>query len=232
MPTPADDAQIQEETTISGQTQQRRTFHGWLLVFQVFIAGAVSLAVEMAAMRLLPIYFGDTVLATSSLIGLILLYLTVGYYLGGYQADRHPSAWLFYGLSAIAALLVGLIPLVAPPVLRWSQLTFLPNSPLNVFLGSLVAVLIIFAIPTILLGCTSPFAIRLSVQHVGKLGQTSGMLYAVSTAGSIVGTFLSVLVFLPNQGTTRTFMIFAAALFLVSMIGLIVGRNSGDPVVI
>lgn len=231
MPTPADDAQIQEETTISGQAQQRRTFHGWLLLFQVFIAGAVSLAVEMSAMRLLPIYFGDTVLATSSLIGLILLYLTVGYYLGGYQADRHPSAWLFYGLSAMAALLISLIPLVAPPVLRWSQLTFLPNSPLNVFLGSLVAVLIIFAIPTILLGCTSPFAIRLSVQHIGRLGQTSGMLYAVSTAGSIVGTFLSVLVFLPIQGTTRTFMIFAAALFLVSVIGLIVGRNSEDQVV-
>jgi predicted membrane-bound spermidine synthase len=180
----------------------------------------------MSAMRLLPIYFGDTVIATSSLIGLILLYLTVGYYLGGYQADRHPSARHFYGLSAIAALLISLIPLAAPPVLRWSQLTFLPNSPLNVFLGSLVAVLIIFAIPTILLGCTSPFAIRLSVQQIGKLGQTSGMLYAVSTAGSIVGTFLSVLVFLPNQGTTRTFMIFAAALFLVSMIGLLVGRNS------
>lgn len=226
MPTPANDAQIREETAIVGQTQQRRTFQGWLLIFQVFIAGAVSLAVEMSAMRLLPIYFGDTVIATSSLIGLILLYLTVGYYLGGYQADRHPSARLFYGLSAIAALLISLIPLVAPPVLRWSQLTFLPNSPLNVFLGSLVAVLIIFAIPTILLGCTSPFAIRLSVQHIGKLGQTSGMLYAVSTAGSIVGTFLSVLVFLPDQGTTRTFMIFAAILFVVSVIGLIVGRNS------
>jgi predicted membrane-bound spermidine synthase len=230
MPTPADDAQIQEETIISGQTQQHRTFQGWLLIFQVFIAGAVSLAVEMSAMRLLPIYFGDTVIATSSLIGLILLYLTVGYYLGGYQADRHPSGWHFYGLSAMAALLISLIPLIAPPVLRWSQLTFLPNSPLNVFLGSLVAVLIIFAIPTILLGCTSPFAIRLSVQHIGKLGQTSGMLYAVSTAGSIVGTFLSVLIFLPDQGTTRTFMIFAVALFLVSVIGLIVGRNSGDQV--
>jgi predicted membrane-bound spermidine synthase len=225
MPSPANDAQIREETAIVDQTQQRRTFHGWLLIFQVFIAGAVSLAVEMSAMRLLPIYFGDTVIATSSLIGLILLYLTVGYYLGGYQADRYPSTRHFYGLSAIAAFLISLIPLVAPPVLRWSQLTFLPNSPLNVFLGSLVAVLIIFAIPTILLGCTSPFAIRLSVQQIGKLGQTSGMLYAVSTAGSIVGTFLSVLVFLPNQGTTRTFIIFAATLFLVSLIGLLVGRN-------
>ena len=231
MSIPSDSPQIQEETTISGHTQQRRTFQGWLLIFQVFIAGAVSLAVEMSAMRLLPIYFGDTVLATSSLIGLILLYLTVGYYLGGYQADRYPSARFFYGLSTIAALLVGLIPLIAPPILRWSQLTFLPNSPLNVLLGSLVAVLIVFAIPTILLGCTSPFAIRLSVQHIGKLGQTSGMLYAVSTAGSIVGTFLSVLIFLPNQGTTRTFMIFSAVLFLVSVIGLIVGRNSGDQAV-
>jgi predicted membrane-bound spermidine synthase len=225
MPTPTDDPQTLEEKTASGHIQKRRTFQGWLLIFQVFIAGAASLAVEMSAMRLLPIYFGDTVLATSSLIGLILLYLTVGYYLGGYQADRHPSARLFYGISAIAALLISLIPLVAPPILRWSQLTFIPNSPLNVVLGSLVAVIIIFAIPTILLGCISPFAIRLSVEHIGKLGQTSGKLYAVSTAGSIVGTFLSVLIFLPSQGTTHTFMIFAIALLLVSVVGLIVGRQ-------
>lgn len=226
MSTPTDGSQILEETPVSDQPRQRRALQGWLLILQVFVAGAASLAIEMSAMRLLPIYFGDTVLATSSLIGLILLYLTVGYYLGGYQADRHPSAWLFYGISAIAALLISLIPLAAPPILRWSQLTFIPNSPLNVFLGSLVAVIIIFTLPTILLGCTSPFAIRLSVEQLGKLGQTSGMLYAVSTAGSIVGTFLSVLVFLPSQGTTHTFIIFAAALFLVSLIGLIVGKTS------
>lgn len=225
MSTPIDDSQILDERTASGHTQQRRTFQGWLLIFQVFIAGAASLAVEMSAMRILPIYFGDTVLATSSLIGLILLYLTVGYYVGGYQADRHPSARLFYGISTIAALLISLIPLVAPPILRWSQLTFIPNSPLNVVLGSLVAVIIIFAIPTILLGCTSPFAIRLSVEHIGKLGQTSGKLYAISTAGSIVGTFLSVLIFLPSHGTTRTFVIFAVALLLVSVLGLIVSRQ-------
>lgn len=227
MSTPADNTQILQERTALGDTQQRRTFQGWLLIVQVFVAGAASLAVEMSAMRLLPLYFGDTVVATSSLIGLILLYLTVGYYLGGYQADRHPSARLFYGISAIAALLISLIPLVAHPILRWSQLTFIPNSPLNIFLGSLVAVILIFAIPTILLGCTSPFAIRLSVERIGKLGQTSGMLYAISTAGSIVGTFLSVLIFLPDQGTTQTFMIFATTLFLVSLIGLIVSRSSG-----
>ncbi len=224
----SNDAQTLQKSTTPSDTRHRRTFQGWLLIVQVFVAGATSLAVEMSAMRLLPIYFGDTVVATSSLIGLILLYLTVGYYLGGYQADRRPSARWFYGISAIAALLIALIPLEAPPILRWSQLTFIPNSPLNVLLGSLVAVILIFAIPTILLGCTSPFAIRLRVEHIGKLGQTSGMLYAISTAGSIVGTFLSVLVFLPNQGTARTFMIFAAALLLVSVIGLIVGKSAEE----
>ena len=226
MSTPIDDTEQLQERTVPGNVRQHHTLQGWLLIVQVFVAGAASLAVEMSAMRLLPIYFGDTVLATSSLIGLILLYLTIGYYLGGYQADRRPSARLFYIISAIAALFISLIPLLAPPILRWSQLTFLPNSPQNVFVGSVVAVILVFAIPTILLGSTSPFAIRLSVEHIGKLGQTSGMLYAVSTAGSIVGTFLSVLVFLPNQGTTRTFMIFAATLLLVSVIGLIVDRHS------
>lgn len=227
MSTPTDDTEQRQEKTVLGDVQHHRTLQGWLLIVQVFVAGAASLAVEMAAMRLLPIYFGDTVLATSSLIGLILLYLTIGYYLGGYQADRRPSAGLFYLISAIAALFISLIPWLAPPILRWSQLTFLPNSPLNIFVGSVVAVILIFAVPTILLGSTSPFAIRLSVEQIGKLGQTSGMLYAVSTAGSIMGTFLTVLVFLPDQGTTRTFLIFAAILLVVSVIGLIAGRRSG-----
>ncbi len=227
MATPTDGTQMTLECAIQDPTQQRQTFQGWLLILQVFIAGATSLAVEMSAMRLLPIYFGDTVIATSSLIGLILLYLTIGYYLGGYQADRCPSARLFYGISAMAALFVSLIPWLAPPILRWSQLTLTPSSPLNIFVSSLVAVILIFAIPTILLGCTSPFAIRLSIEQIGKLGQTSGRLYAISTAGSIVGTFLSVLVLLPDQGTTRTLMIFAAVLLFVSVIGLLVRTRSG-----
>ena len=81
----------------------------------------------------------------------------------------------------------------------------------------------------ILLGCVSPFAIRLSVERVGKSGRTAGQLYAISTAGSILGTFLPVLWLIPTIGTYRTFFVFAVSLLLVSIVGLIVTRLASSP---
>src|SRR3954471_6215114 len=83
---------------------------GWMLILLVFIAGACSMAVEMSASRLLAPYFGNTLFVWASLIGLILLYLTIGYYLGGRLADRYPRASFLYILTGVAALLIALIP--------------------------------------------------------------------------------------------------------------------------
>jgi predicted membrane-bound spermidine synthase len=192
---------------------------GWLLILLVFVAGACSLAVEVSASRLLAPYFGDTLFVWANLIGLILLYLTIGYYVGGRIADRHPRASLLYTLTGTAALLIALIPFVSHPVLSWAQNTFAGNS-LGVFYGSLISVLLLFVIPTVLLGCVSPFAIRLQIEQVGKAGSIAGKLYAISTVGSLLGTFLPVLLLLPNIGTARTFLSFGIVLLLTSLFGL------------
>jgi predicted membrane-bound spermidine synthase len=197
----------------------------WLLIVLVFVAGATSLAVEMAASRLLAPYFGSSIFVWASLIGLILLYLTIGYYLGGRLADRYPHANLLYNLTLLVALLVGIVPFIAQPVLSLS-LSLFASSPLSIFYGSLLSVLLLFALPMTLLGCVSPFAIRLRIDQVGKAGRTAGMLYAISTAGSIVGTFLPVLVLLPDIGTRDTYFVFALALLLVSVPGLFSGRRA------
>jgi len=130
-------------------------------------------------------------------------------------------------MTAIAALLVGLIPLVARPILQWSLQAFATYS-VSVFYGSLVSVILLFALPMILLGCVSPFAIRLRVEQIGKSGSTAGMLYAISTAGSIIGTFLPVLVLIPTIGTRLTFLVLALSLLLVSIVGLISTNASGN----
>lgn len=201
-------------------TTAHQTLQGWLLIVLVFVAGACSLAVELSASRLLAPYFGTSLFVWANLIGLILLYLTVGYYLGGRLADRFPRPSVLYSLTTIAAFLIALIPLMSRPILAWSLTAFATYS-VSVFYGSLVSVILLFAAPMILLGCVSPFAIRLRIEQVGKSGRTSGQLYAISTAGSILGTFLPVLWLIPTIGTYRTFFTFAVCLLLVSVIGLI-----------
>jgi predicted membrane-bound spermidine synthase len=196
------------------------TWQGWLLIVLVFVAGASSLAVELSASRLLAPYFGTSLFVWANLIGLILLYLTIGYYVGGRLADRFPRPGVLYLLTTIAAFLVGVIPFISRPILGWSLTSFATYS-ISVFYGSLVAVILLFAIPMILLGCVSPFAIRLRIEQVGRSGHTAGQLYAISTAGSILGTFLPVLWLIPTIGTRYTFFVFAVSLLLVSIVGLI-----------
>jgi predicted membrane-bound spermidine synthase len=206
-----------------------RTLQGWLLVALVFVAGACSLAVELSASRLLAPYFGTSLFVWANLIGLILLYLTIGYYLGGRLADRFPRPRMLYTLTTVAAFLIGVVPFLAQPILNWALASF-ANFSISVFYGSLVSVLLLFAIPMILLGCVSPFAIRLRLARVGKSGRTSGQLYAISTTGSILGTFLPVLWLIPSIGTHDTFFVFAVSLLFVSILGFLVTQfGNGGP---
>ncbi|HEY6410130.1 MAG TPA: fused MFS/spermidine synthase, partial [Ktedonobacteraceae bacterium] len=215
-------ASVEEGAVIS--TSGHRV-QGWLLILLVFVAGACSLAVELSASRLLAPYFGTSLFVWANLIGLILLYLTIGYYLGGRLADRYPRPAVLYLLTIIASLLIGIIPFISRPILYWSLSSFATYS-VSVFYGSLVSVILLFALPMILLGCVSPFAIRLSVQQVVHSGRTAGQLYAISTAGSIFGTFLPVLWLIPTIGTFRTFIVIALSLLLVSIVALVASSGS------
>ncbi len=217
----------QQTTSSTKQEKPHKSAQARLLILLVFVAGACSLAVELSASRLLAPYFGTSLFIWANLIGLILVYLTVGYYVGGRIADRFPRASVLYGMTTVAAFLISLIPFISRPIMHWSQSSFSTYS-IGVFYGSLVSVILLFALPMILLGCVSPFAIRLSIEQLGRSGRTAGQLYAISTAGSIVGTFLPVLWLIPSIGTYRTFFIFAVCLLLVSIIGLIASGARPD----
>jgi len=203
----------------------------WPLLLIVFVSGMTTMAVEMAASRLLGPYFGDSILVWANLIGLILIYLTVGAYLGGRWADRSPQLDTLYTITTLSAFLVGLVPLVAAPILQAAQSAFarvgieLATFDAIQIGGSFVAVLVLFGPPTILLGCVSPFAVRLATRRVHSAGTSAGRIYAVSTIGSIVGTFLPVLLTIPAIGTARTFLLFAALLLVTSLVGLIARRR-------
>jgi predicted membrane-bound spermidine synthase len=179
-----------------------------------------SLGVELSASRLLDPYFGNSIIIWAVLIGMVLIYLTAGYYIGGKWADRRPKDGVLYQITAWAAFLIGLVPFVARPVLLWSVRGFAEYSA-GILAGSLLGIVALFAVPITLLGCVSPFAIRLAVKDVESAGNVAGGIYALSTVGSILGTFLPVLVLIPNIGTRNTFFLFSFVLLSISLLGLL-----------
>ncbi len=189
------------------------------LFFTVFISGITSLAVEMAASRLLGNVFGTSNLVWASIIGLILIYLAVGNFVGGRWADRSPHYSTFYKILLWGAFLIAVVPLISRPVLRLAANAF-DQLSVGILAGSFLAVIILLAVPITLLGTASPFAIRLAIQETQASGRVSGRIYAISTLGSFFGTFLPVLVFIPLLGTPRTFLAISFMLICAALPGL------------
>jgi spermidine synthase/uncharacterized membrane protein len=195
-----------------------------LLYIAVFVAGMTSLGIEMAASRLLGNVFGTSNLVWASIIGLILIYLAAGYFIGGRWADRRPNPQTFYQILVWSGVTTSIIPWVSRPVLRLAANAF-DELQFGVLGGSLLAVVILLCVPMILLGTASPFAIRLAIEDKQAVGRVSGQIYALSTLGSFMGTFLPVLFLIPAIGTYRTFLVFSLGLIVMGLIGL--GFSSG-----
>ena len=192
---------------------------GFFLYITAFTSGMVSLGVELSASRLLAPYFGETHPVWAAIIGLILLYLTIGYSLGGRWADRSPHRSTLYQVVSWAALMVGVVPFVARPVLLLAARGF-ENYDVALLVGPFLAVLLLFSVPITLMGCVSPFVIRLLIERVEQAGNVAGRAYAISTAGSLLGTLLPVFLLIPTVGTRDTFLIFSLLLLAVGLVGL------------
>ncbi|HVX33272.1 MAG TPA: fused MFS/spermidine synthase [Solirubrobacterales bacterium] len=184
-----------------------------------FVVGAASLGTEIGAARLLAPFFGDSTFVWANTIATILVGLAAGYWFGGRLADRRPRLSVMCALIAAAAVLLALVPFVARPLLGAAS-SALDEVSAGAFVGSLVGVLGLVFLPVCLLGAVAPFTIRLSVAEVADAGRVSGRIYAVSTIGSLVGTFLAALLLIPAIGTRKTFLVFALSLALVAMVGL------------
>ena len=192
----------------------------------VFFSGAVTLGVELSAARLLDPWFGNSQIVWAGVIGLILLYLSLGAWLGGRLADRYPTLDALLAVASLAGLGVALIPSISPPILRLAALGLDSYAP-GLLVGTLLAVLMLFSLPIILLGAVSPWAVRLAVSDVQGTGRVAGRLSAIGTLGSIVGTFLPVLWLIPAYGTRWSFYLLALGLLAVCTAGglLIVRRG-------
>ncbi|MCD4739030.1 MAG: fused MFS/spermidine synthase [Anaerolineae bacterium] len=190
-----------------------------LLYITAFIGGLVTLSLELAAARLLAPAFGTSELVWSAIIGLILLYLAAGYELGGKWADRSPHPATLYTIVLSAGIAIGMLLFLSRPVLHLAT-AGMSAWNLGLVAGPFVVVLILFAPPVTLLACISPFVIRLAMSDVRASGITAGRIYAISTLGSFLGTFLPNLLLIPLLGTRRTFLLLALLAALLGAVGL------------
>ncbi|MBD3205838.1 hypothetical protein GF319_05765 [Candidatus Bathyarchaeota archaeon] len=186
----------------------------WQIRFTVFASGAIVMSVEMMASRLFAPSFGDSVFVWGSLIGVIMLALALGYWQGGKRADRNPHYSTLSHIVMLAGFFVILIPSASPFVLEFIQLIGLGDT-----YGPLLASAILLTIPTMLLGMVSPYAVRLSTESIIKLGSISGSLSTINTIGSILGTFFTVFVLIPNFGTREILLSLGVLLVGISLVG-------------
>lgn len=179
----------------------------------VFIVGACVLILEVAGVRVMAPYFGTSIAVWTSLIGVILTSLSIGYWWGGKIADKNPNYQVLVLIILVSAVSVGLVALVKELVLNVIQVLIS-----DIRLGSVFAASILFAPPSILMGMVSPYAARLRIREVKRSGSVVGSLYAISTLGSIVGTFVCGFFLLSYFGNTKVLILVAALLFVVALI--------------
>ena len=185
----------------------------------VFLAGGALLGLEIAASRVLAPYFGSSLYVWGALIGIVLAGLSTGYWVGGAIADRYPTPRLLVGMLAAGALLVLAIPYadgwVLERLVEWD-----PGPRLN----PLLATIFLFGAQSVVLGTVSPIAVRLKAHAVDQMGRTAGRLFAISTAGSIAGTFATAFWLIPELGTDQVLASAALALMLAAAAVALVER--------
>jgi len=171
-----------------------------------FVTGAIVMSFEMLGSRYLNPYFGSGIYTWASLISTVLAALTAGYFGGGRVADRYPSARVLG-----AAVLIGSAFILALPSFSTLLLEALLDAIDDIKAGSLASAFVLMFFPVAFYGAYSPFAIRLLLRSTHASGGVSGGVYAISTAGSIVGTLGTTFLLIPAIGTRAiTFTLGAA----------------------
>jgi spermidine synthase len=198
----------------------------WLLYAVVFVCGAVLMALEIVGSRMLAPYFGNSIFVWGSLISVVLAALSLGYWLGGIVADRWPRFSVLAMLIAVPGVIIALLPFVYPGLNR-----AIAGGDVGSRLGPLVSSLILFLVPSVFLGTISPFAVRLQARAVASVGTTAGGLYAVSTAGSILGTLATSFYLIAVLGVANIVHGLGLTLLLVAS-GILLGWRRLTPAAI
>ena len=176
----------------------------------VFLSGAIGMGLELIAARVLSPYVGSSNVVWTSIIGIILASMSIGYWVGGKKADKNANIDVISNILLLAALFTSLIPILETLVVK--QLAGLIG---NLIIAAILCAIIVFSIPSFILATISPFAVKIKSMEEKEIGTLSGRISSLSTIGSIVGTFLMGFVLIPNIGVNNINI--AVTLILVIM---------------
>lgn len=183
----------------------------FVLEIVVFVCGAVVMIFELVGSRVVAPYIGTSIYVWTSLIGVILASLSIGYYVGGYVADKRPTVRPMGIIIIFAAVAIAF-----SAVIKDLSSVIILIFPVGLEIKSILISLILFAPASFLLGMISPYAVRLRMSDVTTSGRTAGNLYAISTAGSIFGTFLAGFYIIPRFGSTNSLVFLSVVLLFTA----------------
>jgi MFS family permease len=187
----------------------------------VFLGGFIIMVLEIIGARFLAKDFGSSFHVWVSQIGMVLIALALGYYLGGALADRWQRLWILVLLLFPAGLVLWLIPNCAGWLIDAIIARHPMNQPIPLLWQKLDPVLgsaLIFLMPCVALAMLSPFMIRLSTQNLAQVGRSSGFIIAASTVGSIAGVFVSGFVLIDQMKVSHIFQAMGGLTVLLGLL--------------
>ncbi len=179
-----------------------------ILKITIFISGATVMVLELIGARVLAPYLGTSIIVWTSLIGIVMASLSAGYYLGGKAADIKADFKILASIIFLAGISIG-----AVAVFKSVILFFVQSQIVDIRWASLLGAFVLFTPANVLLGAVSPYAVKLNFKDPSQIGATVGNLYAISTIGSIVGTYITGFFLISRFGNTN--LLFSLAAFLV-----------------
>ncbi len=179
----------------------------------VFLSGAIQMGLELLAARILSPYVGSSNVVWTSIIGIILVSMSLGYWYGGKKADKNASLNTIAEVLLISAVATSFIPLFETLIVK-----NIAGMIENLIVAAIICAIIVFSIPSFILAMISPLAVKLTVKNNTEIGSSSGRISALSTIGSIVGTFFMGFVLIPHIGASNINICIVIVLMLMSIV--------------
>ena len=184
------------------------------LEITVFLSGALTMMLELIAARVLSPYVGSSNLIWTTIIGIMLTSMSIGYWFGGKMADKNKENDIkilsnYLLVSAIATSIIPILEVIFIDVL--SQLSS------NLIVVAIICATVTFGIPSFLLATVSPIAVKIKNNSMDHIGATSGKISSLSTIGSIFGTFFAGFILIPNLGVRNIILGCSILLWILSV---------------